>query len=531
MSTDSVEEFEYDWDPTKKTTTGWSRRVVANGRTRRTYSRRGSTGDATFGSEPFTRLQTLSSHHAGIDGETESFSSLGDNAIRTGQWSDKSACDPFREDWQDSSSRTRPPRARRFTRANSLSLSNVSHIPEPSTLRRSYSVSSRSNTLRSITTDISENFDPNFDPLEMNASPKRGAAIDSDSRGRKKVRSARNHTPLSTLSASNSTFSHLARHGDGGLSWARPSSDTSAFLKFSGVDFVGYQTDATSSPATASVGSSRKRSVCGSPSGEPDYFSTSGNLCEGGVHVRSRSRIFSPPTARLSLLDMGSSGDKGNRTMDITSDDGVDTDLESAKGDDSGDDASVESEGNNRQAIPSFAARSPLSGFTDLPLHPGKKVDSVVPSKHHETVLRSMPCYKDLKFLLSVLRKENVGSNQSWHVAPPAAWEKSRRTSFFQWSASLGFTMRAGGMGISYLQISKIRGGEVLRLLEASYKECKEQANRDKVVSGTGVTPTASKSQVMGLKSNTKQSGKGNGYVEYKTEPIVCVEYFEFDSL
>ena len=537
MSTDSVDAVDYEWDPSKQTTTGWSTRAAT--KSRRTYSRRGSTGDAAFTRRPlFGRSHTVptasslssSSHNVagsgGVieGGDNDSLSSFGDSTFGIGQWNDtSSARDSLRDAWQDSlsSSRARPPRARRFTRANSISLANVSHTPEPSTIRRSYSVSSsRSDSIRSSTstTDISENFDPNFDPLEMNASPKRSAAMDGDGRGRKKVRSGRNQKqPLATLSASNSSFSHLAKHGEGGLSWAaKPPSDSSPSI-FSGVDFGGYQTDATSSPATASVGSSRKRGVCGSPSDDTDYFGTAGFSGGGvGAHSRSRSRIFSPPTSRFSSLDMSScSSDKINRTMDISSDDGVETDdLESTEGaDDSGDDASVESEGNDRPAIPSFAARpstqkkySRMSGFTESLFESGDKKERDDPNKQDEVILGTMSSHKDLRYLIRELRKECSGNNRSMHVAPPSVWEKTRRASFFRWSESLGFTMRSGGMGISYLQISKHKGAEVLVLLQSAYETYKEQSKQGSALSSdVGVTPSGRKSEMMDLTSSTKK--------------------------
>ena len=484
---------ELEWDPSQSTATAWQTQVAPKIRGRRTYSRRGSTGaipsdgqaKRTFGATPRSRTVP-------VEGEccpSELESACGE------QWGN-SGCGDFVFG--------RPPEPK-LRHPRSHSITGVCGLTKSIPFRRTYSVSSRSDSLRSTSTtsirssSISsfldstsseiENFDPNYDPLEDNASPKRAALVESDKRGRKKVRSARNllslaeTAPLSALKESNS-FSHLARHGES-LSWAKPgagieSSSTSPISEFAFGADAGYLTDATgSSPATASLGSSRKRGICGSPTENFEDGSPTAGL--SASHSRSRSRIFSPPISRMSAFSLNSFEEKEKtRSMDIVTNCRGESDQESREADDSGDEVSVESASNGRPGIPSLSTNmhskwSSVCGLNDSMYGNSINLDSV-DCMQESDVLSSMSSYLDLKFLVRTLRKESGGRNQSWHVAPPATWKPNRRASFLQWATKkLGFTLRAGGITISYLQISKSRGANLLKLLEASLILCKTQ--------------------------------------------------------
>lgn len=91
-------------------------------------------------------------------------------------------------------------------------------------------------------------------------------------------------------------------------------------------------------------------------------------------------------------------------------------------------------------------------------------------------IFETMSDYEDLKFLIKALRKEkhgstfaSFGSTKTWTIAPPSAWDSRRRAAFLQWaSRGLGFSLRAGGGAIAFLQTTVTKGGVVLESLEAA---------------------------------------------------------------
>jgi hypothetical protein len=99
--------------------------------------------------------------------------------------------------------------------------------------------------------------------------------------------------------------------------------------------------------------------------------------------------------------------------------------------------------------------------------------DASLNSSH---IFDTMSNYDDLKFLIKALRKEKVGSTissfgttKTWTIVAPLAWESKRRTAFLQWaSRGLGFSLRAGGGAVAFLQISMTKGGAILESLEAA---------------------------------------------------------------
>jgi hypothetical protein len=603
MNNNTHDSFDLEdlWDPSQKVVTAWSRTQEQNSKTRRTYSRRGSTGAQAFSGRTKRFADPSQPHNRktfGIEEETEVLPQEEGPLNGIGYWGDSSIpsfSDGLAEEnpmpkappghrftrahsvteisrMAEDNHLPKIPPGRRFTRAHSVSgISTDTRPPKPSSLhlrslssttssavasRRSSSVSSfqsssTSSNFDSISSDISvglsENVHPNWNPLaalEANASPKRAAAIDGERKGVKKVRSSRHpnrskDAPLTSMGGSNS-FSNLARHGEGGLSWAKDPFNVPKQPSLASFSDFGYLTDATeSSPANTSVGSSRKRGVCGSPSYDFDDASTppAGGGFSDMMDSRSRkgSRILSPPTTRLGSFSLNSDKkeeQKNSRTMDIASDDGGKTDPESQDGDgDSGDDASVESVGCLRSAIPSFAShpskqrrRSSLGGL-DNPMF--GSVSKMAPEENLEDtgsdILGSMPSEKDLKFLIKTMRKEKNGrSHQSWHVAPPLAWESERRAKFFQWTTrSLGFTMRAGGVAVAFLQIPKTKGADVLELLESAYTSHKAIAQgQENIASNQECTPTNGKMQMMmDMMSSTKKSVVNSGLKMFTFQP------------
>jgi hypothetical protein len=253
--------------------------------------------------------------------------------------------------------------------------------------------------------------------------------------------------------------------------------------------------DFTESSPALSLASSRKRGICESPFDDFDDCSSAGGFPLSQGSNKSSRLLSHPPTrlsefslhfadekeGRISDFPLNSLGEKKKRATEIASDDGESSEQETVDGDDSGDDASVESVGDRRSPMPSFV---PYSRVQQQQSSVRKSVDIYFGSPkllepttaQVSDVIDSMSSCQDLKFLTRSLRKENGGSRQSWHVAPPVSWIATRRSSFFCWTTrSLGFTFRAGGMSVSYIQISKTRGASLLELLDSALSECKER--------------------------------------------------------
>jgi hypothetical protein len=515
MSNDSFDIGEYEWTPSKHTATAYETQVAPKTRAPRTYSRRGSVGALPYGSKPSVE-PTSGVPSRPRKARVEGFDCFSPTA------------EPLGLDLLNESlpSFNKPP-PRGFSRSHSIS--HVPNLPKPVALRRRCSVSSRSTStttsVRSVSTssvystDLSENVNPNFHPLELCVLPKRAALVENDKRGTKKSRSARHFgrsisVPLSSSSVGSHSFSNLAKfQEEGASSWAAQpplianiSPPIPSKVPFAS-EFIDFADASGSSPATLSADSTKKRGVCGSPLDDFDDASAGGfSLSRLSQHSHSRSRMFSPPSARLSSFSLESTEEKKSRAMDIASDDGGDSDTRD--GDDSGGDASVESVGNSRSAIPSFGAhpqqlRSSL-GLNDSIFGSSRTIEPIE-SLNEGYVLDSMSSYPDLKFLIKTLRKEQGGRNMSWHVAPPTLWDTTRRASFFQWTTkSLGFTLRAGGINLSYLQISKAKGADVLKLLESSMVSYKSQG-LGKTVVDPAATPANAKHQMMDITSSSKK--------------------------
>ena len=506
MSNDSFDNGEYDWSPSKHTATAYETQVapkarVSKARVPRTYSRRGGIVALPYGSqpsvEPTNDAPSCRPQEACID-TFDFFSSSGEL---------------LGADWQNESltSSIKPPR--RYVRSQSVSI-EPTFAKSVTALHRRGSVSSQStstNSLRShstsslYSTDHSENVNPNFDPLELCASPKRAALMGYNKRGTKKSRSARhfsrsNSVPLPSSSVGSHSFSNLAKfHEKSASSWAAPPLNVPVADVFPPIpskapflsQFIDFADVSGSSSAALSFESTKKRGVCGSPLDDFDDASAGGfSTSRQSQHSHSMPLMFSTE-------------DNKSRAMDIASDDG-----DTRDGDDSRDDASVESVGISRPELPSFGAHPQQLrasfGLNDSIFGSSRTIEPIE-SLSEGDVLGSMSSYQDLKFLIKTLRKERGGRNLSWHVAPPSVWDTSRRASFFQWTTkSLGFTLRAGGINMSYLQISKAKGADVLKLLESSMISYKSQG-RGKTAINPSATPANIKQPMMDITSSSKK--------------------------
>jgi hypothetical protein len=469
-----------EYDVAQKTITAWSAHVEPKTKGRRTYSRRLSMGAMrpraasilTEGSLHSDSPEEKAFVHA-VDGEPDPICSFKRDAPAI-------------------------PGRRRFTRANSMSVvSNEVHVRSPPFLmQRSNSVpdapvtSTSFSSLRTSFHDF-ENMHPNFDPLWECASPKRGAANDVNRRGKKKkkVRSTK-HFGRRGLSAPlplSHSFSNLARCGEEGPKWGKlpPPPDLSPFAPKSRSSELNVL-DFAESPSDLSSGSVRKREVCASPLYDFDDTSLGGLSTSPFKQSRARSPVFTPTSTKLPdfsersadrkpTFSFGSMEESANTAMD--SDDGTN---DESGGEESGDEAGVESIETTRPPIPTFVPfshkkRGALSGTVVVA---SPRITNLIGTKasNVDDVIKSMSSYDDLKFITKTLRRERSCCSQSWYVAPPSKWVQDRRAAFFHWTTrSLGFTYRSGGNAVSYVQVSQTKGMEILKVLEETLTQHKEK--------------------------------------------------------
>lgn len=487
MSGESFDFDEIDNLASQSTVTAWSAHVAPKGRVKKTYGRRGSTG-VLPSSMAFSRQPELE----------EPLDLLSPTKEET-------SFEVFSPPTFKRDAPTIPGR-RRFTRANSIStLSRTSSLqPSQPTLRRcvSTSMSSVGSSSRSSfqSRSLSSNFEdsisesgvenehPNMSPLDVCASPKRGALL-KDSRGRKKSRSDRNLSeldspalpPMPALPPS-SSFSNLARADS--LTWVKnppaPPVESSPFSSR-----PRSWTEMDESPALSSVGSTRKRGICESPFEDYDDMFASAPSVSSTRRTISRTALLSPPLDRSGHFNLDNSDRvaefsqhsaskaKKSDAMDMVSDDG-DSGAEA----DSSDDLSIENKRLRRSPVPTFVPfHQRQKTYASARVAASKPPKAVVRSSARpEDVIESMPSYNDLKFLAKKLKKERVYSQVNLCVPLPTEWTSHHRADFIQWGTNhLGFKVNSGGAQLVYLQISKSKGITLLQLLEDSVAFCKEQ--------------------------------------------------------
>ena len=474
-----IEELEYDI--AQKTITAWSSQVAPKVKGRRTYSR---------------RVSAFSQSARQTEQEPSECPSPPERTLLTRQ----SSLPTFKLDTSSI------PGRRRFTRASSVNDVDDGTQTKPPSLLRSVSTGSAvSSTHRSssISSSISsfgeENIDPNFESFSDNLSPKRATRSNGSSRGRKKVRSAKSYgtrgknlmkeVPLSS-------FSNLAKVGEDGLSWAKPSSESSPLpSRVANKQEIDYPDFLESSPAGSSVGSLRKRGIWESPLDDyDDNISMDACSTSRPNKLRSRSQVLCTPLNRPSNPSVRFTEDSRNlssdfmfpstennkkRDLEFHSDDG-ESGYDTEDRINSGDDASVESFGNARSPMPTFvpfSQKQKRRATTFNGAHYGSSQVLTPKTADVDDIIESMSSYSDLRFLVKSMRKESSSANrQSWMVALPVSWVASRRSKFVQWTTrSLGFSFRSGGMSVTYIQISKMKGNALLQLLESATSACKER--------------------------------------------------------
>jgi hypothetical protein len=213
-----------------------------------------------------------------------------------------------------------------------------------------------------------------------------------------------------------------------------------------------------------SVSSSRKRGVCGSPLGQDDLIQRSSSSSSRRIFCETSSSDMS----FVPSLHSSSEHLQRATTMDVDSDDGDDEESTSAA-------TSVNQSFSSCSSLPHNNNNKSIRHVSQLN---EEKTNSP------EYILETMSSFDDLKFLVKALRKEkngtlgmsSFGGCHSWNVAPPIVWSSARRSAFFSWTkCHLGFTVRAVGAALTYLQVPKAKGALILELCAAAVVQQKQR--------------------------------------------------------
>ena len=199
-----------------------------------------------------------------------------------------------------------------------------------------------------------------------------------------------------------------------------------------------------------------------------------------------------------------------------------------------GDAMDLDDDSDDEQSVPHS---SPDSSFEVITVVTSK---TAVPVEYDEAtkvqrVVDTLSSYDDLKFLIGELRKANrrhcsvvFGAGDIWKVAPPVTqWTSQRRATFTGWAkAHLGFTVRSAGMGITYVQISKLRGTQVLETLEAALIEYTKTAQGNQQV--VEVPPQTLFTTFSASTTSLGAATGSFGSVSSCTEPPVSILYVRY---
>mmetsp|Transcript_3999 Transcript_3999/g.10462 ORF Transcript_3999/g.10462 Transcript_3999/m.10462 type:complete len:1482 (-) Transcript_3999:1127-5572(-) len=380
-----------------------------------------------------------------------------------------------------------------------------------------------------------ENFNPNYVTtsnnihgrliLDENTSPKRSAVADASKKDRKKCKPTKysflNKNDFGTLNTPDKndknlrlsedsrskiktvalgSFSDLARtYGEVDHAWNTSttsscpinwneskedahgrSSSTDLFspASYSFNDETMDGAESVLSTTMSMTSSTRKRGVCKS------QF-----LIDESPVVRSRFRILSPLPVRTTdpfslTKSIDSKHNTTSRLMNISFCSArsekrvVRTELDVTMSDEDVDsDISVDSEDITAASFHAFHRTKLPSLITNA--NAFEPENATV-----DDVKKLMTSYEDIAFLSRSL-KQNVEGQRgclSWNVAPPVAWTAKRRDVFFQATRKLGFTFRAGGGNVAYIQISKTRGSRLLSLLKSTLETFDEGADRQRLL-------------------------------------------------
>lgn len=292
---------------------------------------------------------------------------------------------------------------------------------------------------------------------------------------------------LSDIADLQRSFSDLARDADAAAGWDDATPKNTMSLAF---DFGDLE--ASSPHGSVATMSSRKRGVCDSIGAE-DILSDVGSHGGSRRRSKSRSRIYSADFAPM--LESVRSLNNTTSTIQpkkiqrqhqtaIDSDDGGDNasddGMESVDPVDP--DKSFESDDwGNKELGPTSVTnpprrlrRSSSDNFEEFVFGAATAIGPKILT--NGSIVKSMPSEEDLKFLIKNLRKSKksaattFGKMTTWTVSLPNQWTSERRTRVLHWSTQeLGFSMRAGGPSIVFLNIASSKAPTLLSQLENAF--------------------------------------------------------------
>jgi hypothetical protein len=535
-------EEDFEWDPAESTITAWSASNTRTTKGRRAYGRRGSKKTTKNGDKRRANQRRRQFQEMALEEEEESLIQR-TSSHNSAEWTTSSSSS---FDLTRSETLPIPPPPGPVGRSHSTTSLSGGAQTRPPLLRHSRSMSVRSDYRRDSSASISsssaesrfgqsENMQPNINASSL-LSPQPPTKLkkidmtpsDNETKGsaRKKLRQRHNENDLSDSSPSflspnnNNSFSRLAKSAELAAAWIKPPEFSPTALKDTiGFDFGCLGAVNTSSPtaSVATTSSSRKRGVCELPfddNVEESGYSFMSTTSSYETRSRSRSRIFSQGSFSKSLSaddapDPSELFARNGSSEDIDSHDekSHDDDHSSAVRSESSDDESMEhdmdidhheddvaakhdeKEENEKSLVPPQPVRRSSNDF-EKTVFGSKNQPAVKDPLDPSQICETMSDYEDLKFLIKALRKEKHGSTiasfgttKTWTIAPPSAWDSRRRTAFLQWaSRGLGFSLRAGGGAVAFLQTNVTKGDVILLALEAALVAHKASAKNDKDV-------------------------------------------------
>jgi hypothetical protein len=353
-----------------------------------------------------------------------------------------------------------PLRSKVFRRANSVS--EVEQVPKPPPiLQRSKSVISvsRRTSIGAADSGALENFNPNFDPLEESASPKRGYSCNIDRSQRKKSRPFPENDFVSLHKASSSSnFTHDPTECDSPYA---PTTSRSARKNcrvlqrgrslpvfpspWDGGDEDVENEDVTSAHVPSDFMSSRKRRP---PALHTEEFGAS----PPPRQLTAKSRTFSPGSFESPCefpTPLNEFQERYSFQAVLSSDDDAalsDSDLSSrAECSDEEMIATKEKQGTERKIL--------------------QPENATV-----QDVLETMTSEEDVRYLVRAMVKERNQSSSSkklWQVALASSWTSDRRDAILFWATeNLGFKYTCAGGGVYIMQILSVKGEPLLGLFQ-----------------------------------------------------------------
>lgn len=464
--------------------TQWSRMVEKpQSRPKRaTFSRRGSVNSDSASKRKFSKMRRRSStgsERSPLFSVGADFSPREDRIEEEVEWDRRLSGASVYSNMSSSSSQggdtlgsppppVVPSKRKVMRRANSVSDVPRAPQPPPTMLKRSHSVTAASTSFPSMDGkrhQALENFNPNFDPLEENASPKRGSSCTVDRSKRKKIRSLScwNFEDTDFLSlndkGTSSTFGRdfevddsvqaqmASKPANGGRKNPRvlQRGHSLPVLPTSWIGEVEDDDNLTSAPSPLKYRAPRKRRPVAL---DGEAFEASSHTRQLTCESRISQEAFDSPNDLPTPLDAFGAGRYSFGAMS-SDDDAMLSDSEISA-------ASTSCSENGTIPTP-----SKMSAERKI-LQPDKATV--------DDVLTTMSSEKDAAFLLRAMIKEKnqpARSQKLWNVALANSWTSERRVAFLHWvTNTLGFQYANAGGNVFILRILPAKGKPLLKLLQ-----------------------------------------------------------------